>query len=296
MAVGRDEPLLAARRAPTRAPLAVGRSTNWAFDNPHGQRVEGFTRRARTGRGRTPSLMYVHGGPTWLDLDRWDPWVQAYADAGFLVALVNYRGSVGYGREWRDTLIGNIGRPETEDVAGRPRRPRPARAGRSGPCRHRRLVVGRLHHPVRRRHRTPDRFVAGVAGVPVGDYVGRLRRPVAAPPGLRPRAAGRDAPAEVPELMADRSPITYVDDVRAPLLIIAGENDSRCPLRQVMNYVDRLRARGADHELYLFGTGHGSMVTDEKVRQAGLILDFLARRVPGVTRLPPPSTGLPETT
>ena len=50
--------------------------------------------------------MFVHGGPTSLDLDRWQPEVQAYVDAGFAVGLVNYRGSIGYGREWRDTLIG----------------------------------------------------------------------------------------------------------------------------------------------------------------------------------------------
>jgi dipeptidyl aminopeptidase/acylaminoacyl peptidase len=39
-----------------------------------------------------------------------------YVDAGFAVGLVNYRGSIGYGREWRDSLIGNIGGPELEDV------------------------------------------------------------------------------------------------------------------------------------------------------------------------------------
>ena len=58
------------------------------------------------------------------------------------------------------------------------------------------------------------------------------------------RALFGGSPDEVPELYRERSPITYVDAVRAPLLILAGENDSRCPIRQIWNYVGRLRERG----------------------------------------------------
>ena len=53
-------------------------------------------------------------------------------------------------------------------------------------------------------------------------------------------------PTSAPDLFRERSPITYVDAVRAPLLILAGENDSRCPIRQIWNYVARLRARGLE--------------------------------------------------
>ena len=58
--------------------------------------------------------------------------------------------------------------------------------------------------------------------------------------------------------MRERSPIEYVDRVTAPLLLLAGEHDSRCPLQQILNYVERLKARGHPHELYLYGTGHSS--------------------------------------
>ena len=110
--LGRPEPVL----EPAAPPAPAGRTfESWAFSNPPGQRVHGFLVRP-FGAPPYPTVMLVHGGPTWLDLDRWAPDVQAYADAGFLVAMVNYRGSIGYGRQWRDTLIGNIGFPETEDV------------------------------------------------------------------------------------------------------------------------------------------------------------------------------------
>ena len=42
--------------------------------------------------------------------------MQAYVDAGFVVAMINFRGSTGYGAEWRDALIGDIGGPELEDL------------------------------------------------------------------------------------------------------------------------------------------------------------------------------------
>jgi dipeptidyl aminopeptidase/acylaminoacyl peptidase len=86
--------------------------------------------------------------------------------------------------------------------------------------------------------------------------------------------------------MHERSPISYVDRVRAPILFLAGSNDSRCPIRQVMLYVDRLRARGNPHEVYVYDTGHSSFDVEERVRQRALVLDFLARTIPGIEPLP----------
>ena len=67
-----------------------------ALHKPHGDRVHGFYVTPDDSGGPFPVLMFVHGGPTWLDSDRWQPEVQAYVDAGFAVGMVNYRGSTGY--------------------------------------------------------------------------------------------------------------------------------------------------------------------------------------------------------
>ena len=92
-------------------------------------------------------------------------------------------------------------------------------------------------------------------------------------------------PDEIPELLRERNPITYVDRVRTPTLILAGEHDSRCPIRQVKNYMDRAWERGFGPELYTYATGHASFDVAEKVRQNAIVLDFLARHVPGLTTL-----------
>jgi dipeptidyl aminopeptidase/acylaminoacyl peptidase len=67
--------------------------------------------------------------------------------------------------------------------------------------------------------------------------------------------------------------------VKTPLLILAGENDSRCPIRQIDNYVAALEERGQPVEMYRYETGHSSFVTDERVRQMRVILDFLGKHV-----------------
>ncbi len=238
LAVGSATPLLEAQGAgaPDGRPFEP-----WWFENPNGQRVHGFLIRP-DGDGPYPVIMRVHGGPHFLDMDRWAPDIQAHVDAGFLVAMVNYRGSVGFGQAWRDELTGNIGFVELEDVL----------AGLDD------LVARGVADPARAvlagwswggyvtllglgRH--PDRWISGIGGVPVADYVAAYEDEAPILQALD-RALFGGSPETAPDLFRERNPITYADAVRAPVLIMAGENDSRCPIRQVWNYVDRLRSGG----------------------------------------------------
>ncbi len=250
---------------------------SWRFNNEHGQSVHGFYVTPE-GDGPFPILMHPHGGPTWLDEDRFSPEVQAYVDAGWAVAMVNYRGSTGYGAEWRDTLIGDIGGPELEDLNAA--LDDLVAKGIVDPDR---AVVGGWswggYLTLMEVGKHPELWKAGIAGVPVGDYVMSYDD---MSPLLQAydRALLGGEPKDVPELMADRNPINFADNVTAPVLFIIGENDSRCPYRQAMAYVERLAARDHPHQVYLFGTGHGSFDIDEDVRQQRAILDFLEASVP----------------
>ena len=132
--------------------------------------------------------------------------------------------------------------------------------------------------------RHPERWVAGIGGVPVADYIAAYEDEAPTLQALD-RALFGGSPETVPDLFVERNPITYADAVRAPLLILAGENDSRCPIRQVWNYVERLRARGVEPQVYTYATGHASYDIEERVRQTRIVLEFLVRTVPGVRRL-----------
>jgi dipeptidyl aminopeptidase/acylaminoacyl peptidase len=254
---------------------------SWHFANPHGQRVHGFYVTPADSGGPFPIVMLVHGGPTWLDTDRWQPDVQALVDAGFAVAMVNYRGSIGYGREWRDVLIGDIGGPELEDVNAGLRNL--VDQGIADP--ERAVVAGYSwggYVTLLELGKHPDLWRCGVAGVPIGDYAAGYEDLSPLLQAYDRALLGGKEPKDMPELMADRSPINFADDVRAPVLFIIGENDSRCPIRQAMLYVEKLAARDHPHEVYVFATGHGSFDVDERVRQVRMVLEFLARNVPGI--------------
>jgi dipeptidyl aminopeptidase/acylaminoacyl peptidase len=88
-------------------------------------------------------------------------------------------------------------------------------------------------------------------------------------------------PTELPDLYAERSPITYVDRVRAPMLLIAGEHDSACPVRQVRHYADTLRSLGGQVDLHVYAAGHHANTLDEQLLQRELELAFLARHLAG---------------
>jgi len=265
--------------APGEAAPAGRPYVSWRFDNAEGDSVHGF-HVTPEGAGPWPVMMYVHGGPTWLHEDRFEPQVQSYVDAGFAVGMVNYRGSSGYGRAWRDRLTGDIGGPDVRDVTAGLRDlidrgiAEPDRAVVAGWSWGGYVTLMQLGT-------NPDLWRAGVAGVPVGDYAGGYEE---LSPTLQAydRALLGGAPAEVPDLMATRSPIVHADAVRAPVIFIIGEHDTRCPYRQAMDYVERIAAKGIPHEVVTFGTGHGSFDIDEEVRQQRHILDFLKRYVPGL--------------
>jgi dienelactone hydrolase len=265
LAVGSPTPLLVpdGPAAPDGRPFET-----WWFTNPNGQRVHGFLVRP-DGDGPWPVMLRVHGGPHSVDMDRWAPDIQAHVDAGFLVAMVNYRGSEGFGQAWRDELTGNVGFLELEDelaglddlvARGLADPARAVLAGWSWGGYVALLGVGRH----------PDRWAAAIAGVPVADYVAAYEdeSPILQ---AMDRALFGGSPREIPDVFHERNPITYANDVRAPLLILAGENDSRCPIRQVRNYVDRLRARGVEPQVYTYTTGHSSYDVEERIRQTAVV-------------------------
>ena len=250
----------------------------WVDGHPyHDGRTHALVTRP-TGEPPYPTVFLVHGGPTAQDYDAFASDVAAWVDSGFAVVRVNYRGSTGYGAAWRDAIEGRPGLTELEDLAA-------VRAH---------LVSGGLLDPGRivlagaswggfltllGLGTQPELWSLGIASVPVADYVAAYEDEME---GLKAfdRSLFGGSPAQVPERYTASSPITYVDAVRVPVLVLAGENDPRCPIRQIENYLTRLGERGAAYEVYRYDAGHGSLVVEERIAQMRAELDFARRHLP----------------
>ncbi len=198
---------------------------------------------------------------------------------GFAVVEVNYRGSTGYGSAWRDAIEGKPGLTELADVAAV--HDWAVTSGLADPAR---CVVNGWswggYLTLLALGVQPKRWAAGVAGVPVADYLTAYADEMEQ---LRSfdRALFGGSPDEVGERYRVASPLTYVEQVRAPLLVLAGENDPRCPIRQVDNYLEALAAL-ADapaYEVLRFDAGHGSLVVDDTLRYTAAEIAFARRAV-----------------
>jgi dienelactone hydrolase len=229
------------------------------------------------GAGPFPTVFDVHGGPAAYDDDSFSPDAAAWIDHGFAVVRVNYRGSSGYGSEWRDAIEGRPGLVELEDI----------KAVRDW------AVSSRLADPSRLVltggswggfitllgiGTQPGDWSVAIGIVPVADYVAAYEDEMEALQAFD-RSLFGGSPADVPERYTASSPITYVDQVTTPVLVMAGENDPRCPIRQIDNYLARLRELGKDHEVYRYDAGHGSLVVEERIRQMAATIDFARKHL-----------------
>lgn len=84
-------------------------------------------------------------------------------------------------------------------------------------------------------------------------------------------------PEEKPEAHRKASPITYAENIQAPILVLQGENDTRCPARQMKVYETRLKELGKSIEIAWFDAGHGSLAIDEQIKHQELMLRFACR-------------------
>ena len=239
--------------------------------------IHGFVAEPASGGRPRPTLFLVHGGPEWLDTDSWSPGVQAWVDHGFAVVLVNYRGSIGYGKAWKDAIKGRPGLTELADIAAV--HDHVVATGLADP---RRCVIGGAswggYLTLLGLGTQPERWAAGLASVPIGDYVAAFEDEME-PLKRYDAALFGGTPEQIPHVYRERNPITYIERVRAPVLMLVGRNDPRCPSRSADVYEARLRELGKTFETYRYDAGHGSLVVDEQMRQMETQLDFLARHL-----------------
>ena len=199
-----------------------------------------------------PTIVYVH-----CSMFSWDFSLehQSYAQAGFVVAYFNQRGTTaGYGQAWTRWTEGRQGEQDYEEIMlgvdDLVRRPfvDGARLGVTGGSCGGFMTNWIVGHT--------DRFKAAVTQRSITNYVSKFGTSDIGPEGaIRETGA---APWEDVIAMWRQSPIAYVDRVRTPLLILHSDEDHRTPIEQAEQLFAALRWLGREVEFVWFeGESHG---------------------------------------
>ncbi len=218
-----------------------------------------------------PTVVLVHGGPFAEDADSWRILAAGMALAGFHVVMPNYRGSTGYGDEWRLKIVGDPCGGELEDVVAA------ARWALDSGIASRVYIAGYSYGGYMTMcalTRKPGTFRAGVAGASVVDWEEMY--------GLSDAVfrqfidllfAGRR------ELWRERSPINYVDEIREPLCIVHPQNDSRTPLKPVLRFMQIAAEKGKTFEAYIApDMGHVINTVEDAIKILWPAIQFLVRQ------------------
>ena len=202
-----------------------------------------------------PLLVVVHGGPTSAARAVLDLGIQYWTSRGFCVADVDYRGSTGYGRRYREALKGRWGVVDLDDVIACVRHL--AAGGRVDPART--AIRGGSaggYTTLAALTMRPGTFTAGASHFGVAD-LGAL---AAETHKFESRYLdGLVAPwPEGRAVYDERSPINHVDALDTPLAVFQGDEDAVVPPAQAELIVAALRRKGVPHAYLLFaGEQHG---------------------------------------
>lgn len=262
---------------PDVAPCRPWRSVG--FSSTDGQEIQGWLA-LPDGAGPFPAILHVHGGPEAATTEIFAPACQSWLDHGFAFLSINYRGSTTFGRAFLEQIWGNVGRLEVEDmIAAREWLVRegiadPARVFATGWSYGGYLTLQALGTK-------PDLWAGGMAGIAVADWAIAHEDTTDTLRGIRAARFG-GTPQEQPERYAASSPITYAQNVKAPVIIVQGRKDTRTPPRSVEAYEARMKSLGKPIEVHWFDAGHGSLAMDQAIQHHELMLRFASRISQGV--------------
>jgi dipeptidyl aminopeptidase/acylaminoacyl peptidase len=263
--------------AKTRTMLAAGEvppGHAWksiTFPSSDGQMIQGWLG-VPEGRGPYPTILHTHGGPEAVMTEMYGPGSQMWMDHGFAFLTINYRGSTSFGREFQEKIWGNVGYWEMEDLAAA----------------HHWLVNEGIAQPkaillsgwsyggyntLMGLSKWPDLWAGGMAGIAISDWAMLYEDAAETLKGYDVALFG-GTPQEKPEQYRISSPITYAENVKAPLLIIQGRNDTRTPARPIEVYEQKLKELGKPIEVHWFNAGHMGAGVEQDIENHEIMLRF----------------------
>jgi len=227
--------------------------------------------------GQNAAIVYIHGGPTSQSMNSFNRFVQFATNQGYMVLAPNYRGSTGYGKGFQQANLFDMGGGDLQDVL----------AGvdwikQTGHLDPKKIAVmggsygGYLS--MMAVTKAPDVWAAGVPIVPFVNWFTEIENedPVLQQSDL----ATMGDVVKNKALYEDRSPINFIDQIKAPLLLLAGGHDPRCPKSETQQVVDAIKKRGGtvDSKVYE-NEGHGFARVENQIDAYRRVADFLLAHV-----------------
>jgi dipeptidyl aminopeptidase/acylaminoacyl peptidase len=228
--------------------------------------------------GQNAAIVYVHGGPAAQSVNSFNRFIQHMVNQGYMVIAPNYRGSTGYGKEFQQANLFDMGGGDLQDVL--------AAADfikQTGYLDPKKIVLmggsygGYL--TMMGVTKAPEVWAAGVPIVPFVNWFTEIQNedPVLQQSDL----ATMGDPEKNKALFQDRSPIFFVDQIKAPLFLLAGGNDPRCPEEESRQVIDAIKKRGGVVEFKVYANeGHGFARVENQIDAYQRVSGFLKAHVP----------------
>ena len=228
--------------------------------------------------GKNAAVVLIHGGPTAQTVNSFNRNVQYLANQGYFVIAPNYRGSSGYGKEFEDADRFDMGGGDLQDVI----------AGAdwlatTGYVDAKKIAVmggsygGYLS--MMAVTKVPERWAAGIPIVPFVNWFTEIENE---DPLLQQYdKATMGDPMKDKARLEERSPINFVDQIKAPLLVLAGGNDPRCPRTEAEQVASAVKKHGGVVDLKVYeNEGHGFAKLENQIDAITRIADFLKKYDP----------------
>ncbi len=206
-------------------------------------------------KGLPPLIVHIHGGPTSQVKNGFNPRAQYFATRGYAFLEVNYRGSTGYGRAYREKLRYSWGIYDVEDAVSGAK----ACVERGWVDGGKLVIMGGSaggFTVLKALEDHPGFFKAGVCLYGVSNQFTLVQETHKFEARYSDSLLG--ALPEAAPIYRERSPIYFVDRIQDPIAIFQGEEDTVVPRAQSDGVVESLRRRGVPHVYHLYaGEGHG---------------------------------------
>ncbi|GGQ55721.1 S9 family peptidase [Couchioplanes azureus] len=247
------------------------------FPSHDGLEISGWLFTPPSADGPHPVVLWLHGGPEAQERPGHGPLFQSLVARGIAVFAANVRGSSGFGRSFVNADNGPLRWAAVADVAACVAHlvdtgvADPARVGCMGRSYGGYLTLAALTA-------YPELFAVGVDVCGMANFATFYEH---TEPWIAAAAVSKYGdPVRDAELLRDLSPITRIDRLRAPLLVVHGANDTNVPVVEAEQVVAALAAGGVEHRYLLFpDEGHELLHRSSRAEYLRATVGWLTRHL-----------------